>query len=346
MKINHDLKEALNRQKTFWLHTETDKPLMSAKPFQAYEPAEPFTLKNGSVAQDNTPFKTNMIDPVPLLRRRHPSQTVEGDFINSWGVYDMSWMEAILGCPIITMGGSVWAKPCLTDWNELDEVLSQSPTVWFDELISLHKMVVSEAMKEEIPVGHPLLRGPLDIAAGMLGDTGLGEAAKIYPRKLDKLLDKCTKMFIQTADSLIAETPSLEGGYCLLSDWGLWAPGTTIRFQGDIGTLFSSEMYQEQFLKFDLTISKHYEFSALDLHSSSRHLVPLYLTIPELKMIQLTMDVAPFGPPPLELLPVFQEVQKKNKCLFITGCAKRSELEQLSKNLSPVGLAFRVELLD
>lgn len=287
-----------------------------------------------------------MIDPIPVFYRRRPLQVVEEGFINSWNIYDMSWMEAILGCPVVTMKGSVWAEPCLTDWEQFDEVLSKSPTPWFDELISVHKMLVSEAKKEELPVGHPLLRGPLDIAAGMLGDTGLCESAKAYPHKLEKLLDKCTRAFIQTADSIIDETPGLEEGYCLLSDWGLWAPGVTIRFQEDIGGLFSLEMYSEQFLKFDRVIAQHYKFPAMAIHSSSIHLVPLYLTIPELKMLEITMDVEPFGPPPLKILPIFHKVQESGKSLFITGCARRTEFDQLVKSLSPIGLAFRVGISD
>ena len=344
--MNNDLKEILKRQRAFWLRAKTNKPLMLTKPFKAYEPSEPFRLKNGSLTQGKVQLNPGMVDPFYTLNKKWPVQIVEQDFVNSWNVYDMSWMEAILGCSIVTLDGSIWAEPCLTNWKELDEVLSKAPTLWFDELLSVHKILVLEAKKEKLPVGHPLLRGPLDIAAGMLGDTGLCEAAKVCPDKLGKLLNRCTEIFIRTVDSLISETPRLEEGYCLLSDWGLWAPGTTIRFQEDIGGLFSPEMYSEQFLKFDRIIAQHFDFATFALHSSSVHLVPLYLTIPELKMIEITMDVAPFGPVPMELLEVFCLVQEKGKCLLITGCAKQSELEQLKKNLSSVGLAIRVGILD
>ena len=66
---------------------------------------------------------------------------------------------------------------------------------------------------------------------------------------------------------------------------------------------------------------------------------------PELKAIEVTLDPAPYGPPPLELLSDFLMIQQAGKSLLISGPMLEDELAVLLSRLSPVGLGIRAGLL-
>jgi hypothetical protein len=59
----------------------------------------------------------------------------------------------------------------------------------------------------------------------------------------------------------------------------------------------------------------------------------------------VTLDPAPYGPPPLSLLPKFCLIQEAGKSLFISGPMKQLEFDVLLDTLSPVGLAIRAGII-
>jgi hypothetical protein len=129
------------------------------------------------------------------------------------------------------------------------------------------------------------------------------------------------------------------------SEWGLWAPGSAVQFQADASCNLSAKTYREFLFEIDRSIASQFEYSIIHTHSASRHILPVLIEEPELKAIEVTLDPLPYGPPPSELLPVFQTVQQAGKALFISGPMKRFVLDSILETLSPVGLAIRAGLL-
>ena len=128
-------------------------------------------------------------------------------------------------------------------------------------------------------------------------------------------------------------------------EWGLWAPGTTVQFQADASRNLSARTYRSFLVEIDRSIASQFEYPIIHTHSGSHHILPVLAEAPELDAIEVTLDPEPFGPPPLSLLDAFKMVQGAGKSLFISGPMKRSDLDAILEQLSPVGLAIRAGLL-
>lgn len=64
-------------------------------------------------------------------------------------------------------------------------------------------------------------------------------------------------------------------------------------------------------------------YSAFATHTSQGRHLPVYAEIPELRMIEMTVELPPFGCPVLEFLPQFRDVQAMGKALLLTGVVTR-----------------------
>ncbi len=353
-----EIEKVLLRQRAFWLRTpveralqsteralqSTERPLLRVVPWQGWQPYPPFILRDGSTPGESYEITPGLLDPLASLQATRPTRLVDGDFICGWGAYDQCWTEALLGCRVRRVGPSVWTEPFLEDWEGVDDIPAEGNTAWLDELLRVNQILV-EAVGSTYPVSQPLMRGPLDMAVAAMPSERLYAGFYEEPERLRKFLERCAHIFVQAAQRRLACTPRFHGGYAARYEWGLWAPGTTVQFQADASRNLSAQMYREFLFEIDRTIAGAFEYSIMHTHSGSRHILPVLLEVPELQAIEVSLDPAPYGPPPLELLSDFEMIQRVGKSLLISGPMRQAELDVLLERLSPVGLGIWAGLL-
>ena len=346
--LEDTVQEVLARHVAFWEGAEVDRPLVSIRP-----PALPFHDRR-YVLPDGSPVGERMrIDPGTLDMGQDLAEDddrtqglLDGDFVASQAptlFSSFSWMEAILGCEISHTLGSWWANPLKGDWTEVAHTGNWRESPWLEALLEVNERQV-QAAQGRMGVAQPLFRGPFDMATAALGGEGLCLALVDRPGQLAEFLDYCADLYIDVAQRRLTETPAFRGGYFASSYFGLWAPGSTVRYQADSSYLVSPQMYRERFQRFDRRIAQAFEYPAFASHTTQARHLSAYAEIPELRVIELTLELPPFGRPPLELLPQFREVQAMGKSLLLTGDVTRAELDGLLEGLSPTGLAFRVRI--
>jgi hypothetical protein len=285
-----------------------------------------------------------LLDPLASLQATRPYRLVDGDYLGGWGAYDQCWTEALLGCRVLRAGPSVWTEPFIYHWQDLDRLPAGGDQAWLDELLRVNQIIV-DAVGSSYPISQPLLRGPLDMAEAAMPSAMLYAGFYEEPERLRGFLMLCAHLFVHAARRRLDCTPPFHAGYAVRYEWGLWAPGTTVQFQADASRNLSATMYRQFLLDVDRAIAGAFEYSIMHTHSGSRHILPVLIDNPELKAIEVTLDPAPYGPPPLDLLADFERIQQAGKSLLISGPMRQADLQVLLNRLSPVGLGIRAGLL-
>ena len=370
MENQQTLQEVLERHIAFWECADVDRPLLWTTTAADWKPFPPYRLRDGRLAGDNMEVHPGMIDLEAVLRTaavealppssrardfmRNAEKAVsdnselnvtDGDLVISWGPHGFPFMEAILGCPIFHQNGSCWTQPFAGNWRQINATQSWRDSPWLEETLAANQWLV-DATQGRMGVAQPLFRGPFDMAIAAVGAVDLCTLAADGSPELVDLMDCCTNLYIDVAQRRLAETPPFHGGYFPTVAWGVWAPGPTVRFQSDSSYMVSPRMYREHFLPHDRRVAQAFEYSAIGTHTSQANHLPVYAEIPELRLVKVVLEAAPFGRPPLELLPQFHAVQDKGKALLLMGIATQSELDRLLTELSPRGLALRIWLRD
>lgn len=339
-----DIAALLERHRAFWHRSETDRPLLHVEPAQPFKPSS-LILKDGSQLVEGR-IEPGTIDTLATLDYRRPRALNAEDEICGWEPYDISWNEAILGCSLQRNPlGGVWAEPLLHNWEEVEAFSWRESSIWLDEFLRMARELVAEA-KGIYPVFSPLSRGPLDMIEAVIPNEMLYAGFYQEPKRMHKLLDRCADLYIDLAERWLAQMPLFYGGYTVRTTFGLWAPGTVIRFQEDASTNVSPAVYREFLFEVDQRIASRFDYCTFGTHSSIRHILPMLLKIPSLWTIEMAIDPVRFGGPPLlELISSLQMVQAAGKSLILSGEMKRSELEVVLKKLSPVGLCIHAFLV-
>jgi hypothetical protein len=337
------IETVLDRHRAFWQRRETDRPLLGLCHWTPWKPYPSFVVRGGAKLEDGAELVPRQLDIAANLDPNRPAAVQDGDFINSWGPYDSCWSEAILGCRVRRYEASVFSEPFIHNWDEIDRIPHEGSSGWIEELSAVNDVLIRET-KGVLPICQPLLRGPLDMAEAAVPTDMLYPGFIDHPEAMRRLLEVCTDIFIGIAQRWLRKTPRYFDGYAVRHALGLWAPGATVLFQADAMRNLSAQMYRDFLLEIDQRIASQFEYPIIHTHSCSAHILPVLAETPALRVIQVSLDPAPFGPPPLSLLPKFQQIQEGHKSLLIDGPMERPELEILLKTLSPVGLAIRTAL--
>ena len=335
-----DQRELIRRHTAFWAMEETDTPLIRVSPYRPTARRKIIRLLDGTMVRDGTrllPENLDMSEITPGDGRI--SQSIGNGFIPCLSPYDLCWTEAVAGCPIYWQAGHVWADTPRQpdDGSGFPDVTVEKS--WLDKLIELARLLV-ESAKGEVFVSQPLLRGPVDIAAAVLGDERLCYFLADEPEQAKQFLLRCADVFIQVAREWWAEVPRFLGGFSI---YDLWTPGSTVRIQCDNAVMLSSAWYREFLLPCDERICAAFEYPIIHTHSRFIDQVaePL-LSLETLSAIQVSLDY-PGGPAVIDLLPVFRSISG-NKPLVITGVVSPEELETLQRELSPRGLCLQLRV--
>ena len=338
MQIIDDI---LKRHKAFWDMEDVEKPLMRVGRYSPMGGGWHFPLADGTTVEDGMYLTPDMIAPHLFIGKRNGAvNPISGDFIAGVGMPGFCWMEAIVGCPIRISIGSIWSEPFLEDWGDMEKLKLSGDNPWFEKLVEFTRLLAEREGENGYPIVQPLLRGPIDIAAAVLGDEQTCMAVYDYPDEFRRLLEIATGVFIEVAKARLAFTPKFCAGY--LSSYGIWTPGTVVRTQADNSVLVSPQTYRDFLLPCAERIFDSFDYPLIHLHSGGLHIVEVLLDSEKLRAIQVSLDY-PAGPPVSESLPILKNINEQ-KPLFITGAVTEGELEQLQKTLSPRGLCMSLSI--
>jgi len=332
-----DLDSLLSRHKAFWHHETTKEPLIRVTSLRQREPLE---------NMDVTPDLLDVDAFTPLVGLRDMGKhLIQGDLFHGECAWSrIPWMEAIIGCEIHAGAEeAMWAKPALgPSYEGMERIIPSDDNVWLRKLLELTKALV-EANDGSYIVTHTLQRGPSDMLSALIGDARMGLAFYDEPERVAEVLARTAQALIKVAKAQYALIPAFHGGWVPWA-YGLWAPGSVIRFQSDSASQLSPRMYAEHILPHDRQIMRAFDYSIIDLHSAGTlHLHRVLMDVEELKAISVTLDRYANAPTVAQLLPTFAAIQQA-KSLYITGEMTAAERELLSKSLSPTGLALNASI--
>lgn len=333
------LEDKLECFRQFWQRAPAGRPLLGLR-LKSYFPMRDFKggLHSGMLTPDQ--FKAeDYFDDYERLHAMYEQALGDQIYVAS-ACRGVPWLEAILGCDIEAGTDTMWARPYLKDWAELDAIHFDPGNPWFLKLLEVTEEVV-EYSGGRFPVGMPLLRGPSDVASALRGVNNFCLDVVSERDKLGALLDACAETYLEVTRALFERCTQWGGGY-FEQIRHLWAPGYCCQTQADVSSLLSPDHYRELLLPRDARVLGTYEYCFIHLHSSSRHILDDVLSIKSLAAVQLSADVG--GPGPLELLVDFEKVLARTRLIIqVDGKESSSdEIIQLCRRLPPDGLYILV----
>jgi len=263
------------------------------------------------------------------------------------------WSEAAMGCSIQYTGKNFWSKPMAhlkktEDREAWIQTLSmelkfsrENQKPWLSLYGDFIKDL-TDLFSESFPVSQTILRGPLDIAAAVLGDENMIYLFFDEPELMKKLLSVAADLymeFIKIQESHIA--PFFNGK--VIGQYGIWTPGSNLRHQEDAMALLSPDLYREFVHPHDCTIAACTPYCLFHLHSSGMHLLDILLENENIRIFQVSKDE---GVDIETILPGVKKIQERERCLIVKGRFRKHEAEVLRKVCSPKGFCIQAVVVN
>ena len=261
------------------------------------------------------------------------------------------WTEAALGCPVEYTGKNFWSSPIeqaktiegRVIWvNTLkQDTYRKQCQMWIDK----YTEVVSGLVKHyegKYPIGQPILRGPLDMAAATFGDEAMIYLFFDEPELMKEFLNLASNIFLRFVEIHTSLVPPYSEG-SVLGSYYIWAPGRSMRLQEDAMALLSPDLYEEFGHPIDRKLASHADYTLFHLHATGLHLLDVLMKNDHLNIIQVSKDEG------VELKPILsklQRIQTSGKCLVIKGRFTNEEMHDLKACLDPKGLCIQGVVLD
>lgn len=246
------------------------------------------------------------------------------------------WMEAILGCPVISSGSHLSAEKIMEDAGSFPTVEINTDNPWIRKYLEFIQ-VYNDCFSGKYPVAQSVLRGPSDLVSAMMGVENASLALLMQPEAMHRLLDYVSVRLEQFLKLQLQSLPKFQGGY-VIGQYEIWAPEPAIRIQEDSSVHYSPELY-ETFLKpNDERIARVSNYTLIHLHSPSLVLIDKFLEVSQIRAFQLTKDQ---GSVKLEnMITGLKKIQKAGKPLIVKGIFDDDDLQLIKKNLSVTGLCL------
>ncbi|HUX13992.1 MAG TPA: hypothetical protein VMW87_13255 [Spirochaetia bacterium] len=344
------LADRLDQHRAFWQRRPQERPLAAFRIgdfffSRHFEAAHPLLVPKAHVYPEMIAVDAYIHDYERMFAE---SESLQQDgFWTAEPFTGIPWMEAILGCDIIGAEASFSTTHPYNSAAEATDAIeallaggddsAEPPNRWLDLYLEFTRMLVSIS-GGRFPVAQPIMRGPTDMVAALLGQQDMVYALIDDPQTMHRLVEAVTSVFLRTISLQQALVPTFEGGSSL-GFYHVWAPGRSIWFQDDLSALLSPDLYREFFLPAARSICSAYEYTAVHLHSSSFHVLDDLLSLPELKSVEVNKDIG--GPSIAEMMPVFEKVLQK-KALIIWGDLTPEELAQIESRLPARGLFLHI----
>jgi hypothetical protein len=290
-----------------------------------------------------------------------------------WGI---PWLEAIMGCPVAVAAANCCAKPCLTGLDNAGSLLKKGDrhltpiafrgvhtvgsepvplfqqaatglaldldtNAWLKELLRFTRDLV-DFSAGRFPVCPPLLRGPGDTAAAMLGEMTYVTGFFDSPATMRELLDFCARTRLAVIERLQAAIPTWRGihaagGYPSM----VWSRRTVAYHQEDSAAVLNPSIFREFLLPAIKTACRAAEVNFIHLHSACLYPVDILLEDDSFDVLQINVDHRGMGPPVCSLIDTFKKIQAAGRPLLLWGEFSPEEWELIRSQLSPVGLSLQ-----
>jgi len=333
--------DKIERHQAFFSRQPTDRPLIGSWLFgffihQQY-PSVATAIDPGPIQPDDIPVDLFLKD-VDALWEAYTE--LDDDYPFSMGAfYGVPWMEAIMGCSIHFSGTTMWADPCVRDWDTYDW---KRPTLennaWAQKLLEFLEALVKHS-DGRFACGPTLMRGPVDMCAAMRGASNLGLDVYDCPENVRRLAKICADVWIEVGKAQLELVPESGNGY-IVGCAGLrcWMPDKGIWLQDDAVSVLSPRLYEHIFLPQVQHIGEAFSMVAFHLHGNYLWPVDLLLTVNEIDVLELNYDV---GVCELEkVTAAWKKIQEK-KPLIAYADVTLEEFDRIMDELSPVGLSLQ-----
>jgi hypothetical protein len=258
-----------------------------------------------------------------------------------WGLdpfFGIPWINMILGCRLSVADSCSWCHPPReTPQQWLARPIDVSRNAWFQKLIEFTSMLV-EFSAGRWPVGQPLLRGPADLLAALVGDSEAVMGLMTSPELYQAILDHCTELLIQLIEELHKILPAFHGGH-VIGYYNVWIPEPGCRFQEDALTLYSPALYRASVRGCDERLARRWPYHVFHIHSTSHFHVDEIVRIPGIRCIEVDVDFESNVP---GLIPTFRKIQEAGKCLIVDGYLGWEMLQLMFRSLNTAGTLYHL----
>ena len=272
------------------------------------------------------------------LRYLELSNQVKDDICRSaMPLASIPWMEAILGCQILSTKTSIKSKEYNDNIGSLKLVPFSDDNLWikkYFEFIDIYQRTLSG----KYPVSQSILRGPSDLACALIGIESASLGLLENPDIMQKILNYVTEQLAHFLQMQIKMLPKFQDGY-VIGQYEIWAPEPPIRIQEDFSMLYSPELYKNFLQPLDTYLANISKYTLIHLHSSSLHLIDQFLDISQIRAFQITKD-----PNVVSLnimLPALHKIQEAGKPLILKGQFNKEDFDQIQHQLSFRGLSLQ-----
>lgn len=285
--------DSLHIHEAYWCRQRMDRPLVGILPgwtAQDRFPATRAALPEGPLAPEDIPIDLFLAD-CDRLYQVHRQIGDDYPFTASPFIW-IPWMEAITGCPVQVSNASIWAEPCVPNWDSWEWRAPDLGDPWPRKLLEMMEALV-EHSEGRYPVSATMMRGPLDMLAAMRGAANLPLDIVDQPEVVAHALEACADTWIKLAKAQIKLIPESGCGY-MDGDRGLrfWAPEKPIWLQEDAMSLLSPTIYREIVLPVDKRIAAEFPAVGFHLHGSALWAIDDLTAAPEIHIIELNLEAA------------------------------------------------------
>lgn len=278
----------LNRYRAWLAREPVDRPMLGL----FWEPDIPplrELVERVGVGMEIRPEQIHPREFLHKVERWHQREAqVPGDVIQSFGsTLGMLWVQAVAGCPIIVQTDSFWAAPIIESYADRPPIHFDPDNPWVQKLIECTRAMV-EFAASRFPVSLPVMHGPLDVLAAMRTSQRMCLDFYDHPAELFQVLGEISQLYVELADAVLEVIPPFRGGW--VTRIHVWASDLAITPQNDTGALISADMYRRFVLPWDRFIIDHYPYSSYHLHSTSKHVFDLIVTLENVSCLQVSLE--------------------------------------------------------
>lgn len=348
------VEEKIEQHEKFLDRENTDRPLIGLisgwENISRYVPDTESFFPKGNVKIEDLHFDRFL----PMYRRYAKTLSNADVIFNTITPLPFfPWTEAAMGCCIRYTGKNFWSTPIAhlettegrEAWIQTLSMESASSRENRKPWLSLYGDFIKDLtghFSDDFPVSQTILRGPLDIAAAVLGDESMIYLFFDEPEFMKKLLSAAAGLYLEFVK--IHEThlfPFSNGK--VIGQYGIWTPGNNLRHQEDAMALLSPDLYREFVHPHDCTIAARTPYSLFHLHSSGMHLLDILLENEDIRIFQVSKDE---GVDIETILPGVQKIQDRERCLIVKGRFRKHDAEVLRKVCNPKGLCIQAVIIN
>jgi hypothetical protein len=335
------IQDVIERNAAFWRSAPVDRPLLGAYVGSYTSPLVYRIADDGDYLKPSQVVAEAFFDAIEAQCERWDA--LDGDLFEPAGpLYSIPWLEACLGLPIQVQGESVWAHQILAEDEPLERLHIVYRWDWIETLERFMRDLVGR-FGERYPIAVPFLRGPADVITAMIGTARACLELYDHPEQMGTLIQTCADTWREIARRVQHPIPRFHGGF-VNNARPLWSPAACSYSSEDSTTFLSAATYRRFFLPADVQISRTFPYGFIHRHSVSQQNIAGLLEINPAWAIEVTMD--PTGPTVAEMLPLFRQLQARQRPLIIFGLNTEGSVAELVGALSPAGLCLIVQADD